>query len=305
MHIAFIHDSKSFLPEIAAYTQFFSSKDISCEVIHPRNLRNIKPDVYWHFMGTDRQQKPAGAITIHEYTSASVPPAAGLKNLYKRVFHTKPDYRLFLNEFTKAALGFSDGVPWGYRDMGIPASWLEQRSSGNKKTHDFIYVGELRNRGIESLLNAFATGRMRERTLLIVSKDYDAIRSRYAAASNISFTGPMPHNEVRSLMEQSRFAINFVPGKAPFSRQTSTKLLEYAACKVPVITSDYYWVRHFQEQHGGSFFYLGDGLSNFNWEQVQDFSYGFPDLSAWTWEQQILRSGVVDFLAKRFPGQVS
>ena len=301
MHIAFIHNQLAFLPEIVAYERFFSARGISSEVIGRRHLQRIKPDVAWHFMGVDRMKDSPARITIHEYTSASVRPLAGLKDRYKRVFNTKPDYRLFLNKYVENALGFTDNIPSGIRDMGIPEDWLQQPSSAPKE-YDFIYTGEWKNRRIHQLLEIFATGSLQGHSLLVVSKDLAEIRHQYESSSNIHFKGPVLHEQIREWILQARFGINFIPDIPPFNHQTSTKLLEYAACGVPVITTDYEWVRHFQQTYGGKFYFLAKDVSNFTWDKVQSFDYGFPDMQPLTWEKQITGSGIPGFLGRHFPG---
>jgi Glycosyl transferases group 1 len=300
MLIAFVHESKSFLPEILAYTKFFTARGIECRVTNSRGLQKLNPTVAWHFMGIDRQKKTEGVFTIHEYLSASTPPAATLKNKTKRVLSTKPDHRVFLNEFVRTAFGFNDGVPYSYREMGVPAEWLLQPLNAPKE-YDFIYIGELLQRGLDPVLKAFANGSMKEHTLLVLSGNYGKAQEEYASARNIFFEGPVPHDMVRTFIGKARFALNIMPDASPFNQQTSTKLLEYCACKAPVITTDYFWVRTFQQQYGGNFFYLEKDLSNFNWETIAAFNYEFPDLSAWTWEQQIERSGLPALLAQKFP----
>lgn len=301
MHIAFIHNQLAFLPEIVAYERFFAASGISCEVIRPRDLQRIQPDVAWHFMGIDRMKEAPVKLTIHEYTSASVRPFAALKDRYKRMFNTKPDYRLFLNKFVENAMGFHDNVPSGIRDMGIPADWLHQ-SPNKAKTYDFIYVGEWKNRRIERLLELFATGNMSKQSILVVSKDLAELKRRYQSYSNIHFEGPVLHERIPGFIAQAKFGINFMPDVPPFNQQTSTKLLEYAACGVPVITTDYLWVRDFQQRYRGNFFFLSKDLSNFTWDQVQAFPYSFPDMRSFTWDQQITASGIPAFLKQRFPG---
>ncbi|HYF29895.1 MAG TPA: hypothetical protein VD993_02140 [Chitinophagaceae bacterium] len=301
MRIAFIHHQQAFLPEIPAYQQYFSSKGITCEVIKPQELALLKPDVAWHFMGTDNQKKLPKQVVIHEYTSASVPPLAELKNLYKRWVNARPDYRLFLNQHVEQVFSFKDDVPYGFRDMGVPAAWLDNIPSP-AKVYDFIYVGEWKHRGIHELLNVFTEGNLKNRMLLVVTRDYDDLLHQYRGYVNISFKGPLEHAHIRELICQSKFAINFMPDKNPFNQQTSTKLLEYAACRIPIITSDYEWVRSFQQQYGGRYFFLSDDLSGFAWENLQGFDFAFPDLSSWTWDQQIRRSGVNAFLENQFPG---
>jgi hypothetical protein len=57
----------------------------------------------------------------------------------------------------------------------------------------------------------------------------------------------------------------------------------------------------FQQRNGGDFFYLEPDLSNFTWKALQQYHFSFPDLSEWTWERQIRMSGVLEFLASKFP----
>ena len=49
--------------------------------------------------------------------------------------------------------------------------------------------------------------------------------------------------------------LNLVPDQLPYTRQTSTKLLEYCAAELPVVSTDYTWVREFERQHGARFAY--------------------------------------------------
>jgi hypothetical protein len=61
-------------------------------------------------------------------------------------------------------------------------------------------------------------------------------------------------------------------------------------------------VRSFQNNYGGNYFYLQSNLKNFTWENVNSFPYAQPDLSSWTYEKQILKSGVLEFLKSKYPG---
>lgn len=299
MLIAFVHNQQSFLPEVRAYEDYFSKRGVQCEIVKEQSLPLLRPDVAWYFMGSNTGRL-ANAIIIHEYTSASVAPFAGMKNVVKKWLNVKPDYRLFLNDFVRESFDFKDGVPHGLRDMGIPADWLQQTTAA-RKADSFIYTGEWKGRNIEQLLQVFSRGALQGQPLVILSKEYELLQEKYREHSNIRFKGPASAEEVRRHVSEAAFAINFIPDKVPFNRQTSTKLLEYAACKTPIITTDYAWVRQFQQKHGGDFFYLQPDLSNFTLAAVKEQVYSFPDLSDWTWEWQIKKSGVTGFLAGRFP----
>lgn len=285
-----------------AYERFFSGYNIKCELINKDELGLMHRHVEWWLMPTDLTKPKEGIYKIHDYCSSSVPPWRWWKNWWKSFFNAQPDYRLFLNEYVRKALNFHDHIPFGYRDMGVPEHWLLTDPFLHEREYDFVYTGDLSPvREPENLLNCFSTGNMKERTLLVISKDYDNLQNAYAQYQNIVFMGPLPHNSMDSYILKARFGINYVIDKEPFNKQSSVRLLEYVALGLPVITTQYEWVEQFQQQNGGNFFYLKFDLSNFTWEEVNNHSYTKPDMERFTWEQQIRRSGVLEFLESKFP----
>jgi glycosyltransferase involved in cell wall biosynthesis len=250
-------------------------------------------------MGLDQSPKTK-AVKIHDYMSASTPPFASLKNKLKTQLNSKPDFRLFLNQYIYDCFSFADEIPFGFRDMGIQ-NYSGKPTPGTNE-FDFIYVGEMRSRQLPKIIKSFTTGTLSGKSILFLTKDYDQLKRSLASYSNITFMGPVASSEVRNYISSSKFAINYIPDIEPFNKQTSTKLLEYAACRVPVISTKYEWIESFQQKFGGTYFYLNDDLSNFTWEAVNKFDYSFPDLSEWTWESQIKKSGILNFLSARFPG---
>jgi glycosyltransferase involved in cell wall biosynthesis len=302
MTIAFFHPHQAFLPELNFYRSFFSGYGIETAVFRSEEAVCVNADVKWYFMGMDTGEKPGNTVTVHEYASASLPPFGQWKDRLKRRFNTKPGFRLFLNEYVQQQFGFKDGIPFGYRDMGIHASLLQKEKNPRNKLFDFIYTGSLdKARQIEKLIRCFTKRDMQAHSLLVIGTAYDALAEEFKAFSNIHFMGPLPHEAVPGHLETARFAINYMPDIAPFNQQTSTKILEYAALQIPVISSRYEWVQKFQLRQGGSFFYLEENLSNFTWKNISQYAYSFPDLQDWTWEKQVRKSGILEFLESRFP----
>lgn len=300
MTIAFIHNHKAFLPGLYAYRQFFSRYGIQCEVVTPDQLSQIHRNVEWFFLGTDISSPHEGIYKIHEYPSSSLPPFRKWKDWIKSFINTQPDFRLFQNEFVKDCLNFHDAIPYGFRELGIPNEWLGKQPD-RPKDFDFIYIGDISaNRNIQQVLSVFKD-RLRDRSLLILSHRYENLQKEYEAYPNIQFKGPVQKEQVRDYLLRSRYALNYIPDIIPFNRQTSTKLLEYAACGVPIISTRYQWVEDFQTSFGGQFFYVKEDLSDLSWEALQSFGFQFPDLSSWTWEEQIRNSGVLEFLQSIFP----
>jgi glycosyltransferase involved in cell wall biosynthesis len=305
MTIAFVHNNKAFLPETEAYCRFFNRVGITCEVTDKDNIGLIHRNVEWRLMGLDLTKPKEGILKIHEYTSSSVPPGRFWKNWSKAFVNAQPDFRLFLNEYVRKCFSFHDSIPFGYRDMGIPGDWLTKSEEAPEKMYDFVYLGDMSAfREPERLLNIFATGTMRGYSLLMIGKNYDNLKEIYKSYSNIVFVGPLPQPTIPNWLRKARFAINFIIDKEPINSQTSTKFLEYAACDLPVVTTQYKWVNGFQRQYGGEYFFLNKDLSNFTWENVQGATYRSPDLSSWTWEEQIRKSGVVEFLGLHYPDEL-
>jgi glycosyltransferase involved in cell wall biosynthesis len=295
MLIAFTHAFKAFLPEIEAYRLFFEGYGIKTTVVRTNEINNTKADVEWRFMGLQTRRGKA-KVLVHEYASASLPPWRNAKDQIKKRFTVKPDYRLFLNRYVYDQLSFQDQIPYGFRDMGIYP--VKEDASAGKKIYDFIYVGSVsKDMQMEKLFDQFNRPGLKDKSLLVLSKNYGHLQEQY---NHIIFMGPIEPNEVCHYIQQSAFAINYKPDIAPHNTQTSTKFLEYAACKTPVITTDFLWMRQFQEQYGGNYFYLSKDLSNLDWEAVNNFQYSSPGLSEWTWERQIKKSGVLEFLEGKF-----
>lgn len=301
MTITFIHPDKALLPEIQAYQDFFSAYPVETKVATQDVAGKISTDVEWHLLG-HHTHRHASRVIIHEYASASTPPFSQLKDTLKHFINTKPDYRIFNNEYVQEQFAFNDDVPSGIRNYGIQQITTTGMTGAEKK-YDFVYVGAVdKTRRTGLLLQHFAAGALKSKTLLVISGHYDALARRFASASNIHFEGPIPYHDMYPHILQARYGINFMPDKIPFNRQTAAKLLDYAACGLPIISSDYHWVKEFQQQYGGRFFFLQPGLQNFTWENVIAFDYAAPDVSSWTWEQQIRNSGVLAFLERKFEG---
>lgn len=299
MKIGFIHAGNAFLPELEAYTRFFSARGFKISIMNTKTAEKNPTEIEWHFMGTHFQRKNWKSTLIHEYSSASIPPLANFKNLVKRAMNCKPDYRLFLNEYVRNRFSFRDDVPNGTRDMGIPENFQKQNEL-TKKEFDFVYTGDVSgSRKLASLFYCFTYGKLSKHTLLVLSRNYEKLQKEYAPFRNISFIGPVEHTLVPSYLEKARFAINYIPHKEPFIHQTSTKFLEYAAIQIPIVTNCYAWIKDFERRFGGNFFFLDENLDNFTWENVCGHSYSFPDLAEWKWDKQIEQSGIVEFLQSR------
>jgi glycosyltransferase involved in cell wall biosynthesis len=296
MKIAFIHNHHAFLPELTAYQSFFQSKNILTCTARFGEEESTDADVYWYMMGFYPGSFHKKKLIIHEYASASVPPYRKLKDFFKSRLNPRPHFRLYLNDYVREQINIHDEIPFGYRDMGIREDLFHQAVNGAKK-YDFIYTGNLSTqRKIDSLLQVFDQGALKQHTILLLGKDESKLAKRFGHCKNIFFNPPVPWEEVPVYLATARFSVNFIPDEEPFNAQTPTKFLEYAAMKIPVISTNYFWISEFQERYGGNYFLLKEDMSNMTWDRIIRFDYNFPDLQSWRWEERIKASGVLEFL---------
>lgn len=291
--ILFVHSGKALLPEMNAYNKYFSQYEFWDNI-----KNNISEDEYnqfdllWFMMGTC--QKKYKVPTIHEYASLSTGSFPRLKNYVKKLVNSRPDLRIFLNREVENGFSFSDNIPTCYRDMGVDEQFFKK--SYNKEW-DFVYVGSMdRSRSLTKPLEWFKANT--DITLLMIGQPSDDLYNQYKSCSNIVFTGIVDYSKVPELASTARFGLNYIPYKYPFYLQTSTKLLEYAAMGLNIVTTDYPWVRMFEKKYKMKFYYINEFMNNLDKEKLYSFCFRTTDIKSLTWNNIIRGSGIYDKLNK-------
>lgn len=270
--IIFLRSENAFLPEVDAYIDYFN-KNKEFMAYDSSKIKDYKLDefdVIWEFKGFGGVKKNKNQILIHEYASLSTGRFPILKNFIKSKLNPKPDLRVFLNENVKNGFKFNGSVDSCYRDMGIDEHFISQVKV--EKEYDFVYVGSIgKEREMDKFLKVFTE--KDNGTLCLVGNVDDEIYSEYKDHKNLIFTGKVPYSEVPKIVSKAEYGINFMPDKYPFNIQTSTKLLEYLALGLKVVTTDYKWVRQFEEKHNCSFYKLDYKNLNFDKDRIQEHEF--------------------------------
>jgi hypothetical protein len=258
MIVHFIHLGDAYLPELAAYQTFLQQMGHAGRVHRTLSEVPSQAEVLWWMCGRvplEAQRQFAQAFQVHEYASASVPPWALLKDRIKRARQPRPQYRIFQNCWVQQRMGFHDAVPSELRDMGLAESFLSlPPQEKTAPSFDAVYLGDMqRLRHFLPLLSAMDEAGQR---LLLIGELPARLRQTSKALGRATVTGKRPHSEIPMLLRQARYGLNLVPDMLPYSQQTSTKLLEYCAVGLPVLTTDYAWVRQFEQAHHAKFAYL-------------------------------------------------
>lgn len=298
MQVHFIHPGHSYLPELEAYTAHL--RPWGHEARTHQNASTVPADarVVWWMCGRVRatdHQRFAQAFQVHEYASASVPPCAWAKDQIKRWTQPKPDYRLFQNEWVRQRLGFADDVPWEFREMGVSSTFLTPPAIQGAAEFDMVYLGDMVR--LQHFLPVFeGLEQAGMRTLLIGSMPA-SLQRQFQAFKHITVTGKVPHHKVPAQLRRARCALNLVPDQIPYSEQTSTKLLEYCAIGLPVISTNYRWVRKFAASNKAAIAYLPDQTSvsayaDFFRKTRDMASMPSLDMGGWAWPHTLARLNI-------------
>ena len=297
--ILFIRSENANLPEIDAYINYFNKID-NFIAIDSKTLNDNYDindfDVLWEFKGIGGYKKKDNQMLIHEYASLSTGNLPKIKNCIKRNYNETPDLRVFLNEFVKKEFKFKDIDEYCFRDMGIDEHFLKKDSV--KKEFDFVYVGEIsKSRNIDIFLSDFSNASPGK--LCLIGNVDNEIYKKYRDNKDIIFTGKVPYLEVQEIATKAIYGINYIPNKYPFNIQTSTKLLEYLAMGLKIITTDYYWVNQFEKKNNANFYRLEDNKINMENLKNHKFKSEF-NAKDFLWDKVIEKSNIEKHISKYF-----
>ncbi len=285
--VHFVRNGPAYLPELDAYVDFISQRGHQALVHETGATVPINAQVVWWMCGrvpSTEARRLKNAFHIHEYASASVPPHARLKDWGKHWTQPKPDYRLFQNGWVRERMGFDDGVPHALRDMGVAPAFFDAAALTREAEFDLVYLGEM-NRLLPfvPLLQAIHNA---GRSLLLVGDVPDTLREQLDPS--VSYTGRVPYVKVPQQLRRARFGLNLVSDIAPYNQQTSTKLVEYCAVGLPVVSNDYTWVRYFATHYQGNFHLLRNEPNSWEpsfGEALEAYPYVVPDVQELAWDK--------------------
>lgn len=247
--VHFVHTGPAYMPELAAYEQYLSRLGHRSHRHRDPATVPVDADIVWWICGrvsAHHSHRLRRSLQVHEYASASVGRWPGLKDLVKHWLHPVPDHRIFLNEWVRDRMGFADGVPCSLRDMGVPPAFVQTRAS-QPPDHDLVYLGEMqRLRGFMPQLQAISQAGLR---LLLIGEVPPDLKSAWRTLAGITFTGRLPQSQVPAQLLRARAGLNLMPERLPLTQQTSTKVLEYLAVGLPVLSNSYPWAQQMAAQH--------------------------------------------------------
>lgn len=283
IRIAAVLPRTSYAPELFALSDYlYAKRDVSLELLeqYPAGSDRTFFDVVYIKMGFAPRWHSSDILEIHDYASASGGKYAAFKDFSKTHLSRRPVLRSFLSNTVRGRFPFRDSVPYVLRDMGVPDAFLRASALRTESfTFDLLYAGSISDsRKTDQLLHAVESSGL---TILVVGDPQPSILSQFRNSANVTFAGRLPYMDMPSVAKECRFGVNFTPDVRPYNTQTSTKVLEYLAMGLPVITNDYCWVRDFEAQSGARLLKLSH-ISLLS-PEVHRFDYHIPDMSKYTW----------------------
>jgi hypothetical protein len=301
-HIYFVHEGKAAYPEIDAYKRFFAPRyDVDLvSPAHVLSVQNLSESVCWFMMGYYPSPIPA-KVVIHDYRSLSVGKCGLLKDTMKRWRNAKPTFRIFQNEAIRQAMGFTDHIPGFLLPMGVPEGIEAYRGIDvSAPLCDFCYIGVMSSeRRSEQMFESFLRRFGNEKTFYLYGLPEESIRQAYKKHANIVFRGKMPQDQLFKEIVRARAAVNYFPNHRPHLMQTPTKMLEYGALGLRMVSNEQPQSRLAAQAYG--FHSL--------WSPADDIFQNVPDDISWPdnqgvdpsplmWPNIIGQSGVADYLEK-------
>lgn len=264
--------SNAFLPEAYAYRNMFRDKGISCNLVE-KNTQSLECyDLVILFHGFHPFWKKYPGFVIGEYNSLSVGRFGRLKDIAKRLFNVKADYYIFLNDIVRKKLFFSKSSAHSLRSMGFSSPADPSNNVG--KEFDVIYCGSNRI-GLRNQIVRLANLGLK---VAVAGFKFDQKHQ------NIVSYGKVTPAETGRLLLKAKWGLNYTPDVFPLNVQDSTKVIEYCAAGLGVVTNRYEWVNEFERIRGARFLDL-DNLSSLSY--IEKFEFIVPDVSDLEWKRKV------------------
>lgn len=296
MRVAIELSERSYLPEAYAYAAYLKAK--GWEVFLGPRGQFIEPcDVTIVFMGwlPFWRRGEVRSKLIAEYHSASTGSFPRIKNVVKSITEAKPDGRIFLDESVGRAFPFIWKAPNIFREMGVDKEFFDRPVVSPE--FDLVYAGSIRGRsGIVECIERLSISGL---TMLVVGEVDDGERARLEGMNGISLAGKLSRAEIPGALRRARAGLNYMPNTYPLNSQPSTKVLEYCAVGIGVVSSRYGWAVEFAKDRGLQMLWL-DGLHGR--AEFDSFDFCPVDVSDLEWSAVLDRSGLDPFL-KRVVGE--
>lgn len=270
---------KAFLPESYAYRDYFIKNGFKCDFVKKGSSEILCYDAVILFHGFHPFWKKYPKFIISDYNSLSTGEFSRVKDYVKFLFNVRADLYIFLNEEVRQKFRFSNNINYITRSMGYDAENLSKQLV-QPKCFDVVYCGSNRP-GLSAILIKLANIGLS--IALVGPEDLPSHK-------NIVSFGRKTPEEAKKIMLQAKYGLNFTPDVFPLNIQDSTKVIEYCAANLGVITNQYKWVNNFEKSRKAKFLTLENICSRVD---VDSFDFITPDVSDLEWSELLKNTKII------------
>lgn len=285
--IAIVRSSRAFMPETRAYFEYFKSFDeFKPEVVDSYEAA-MEMDAFvvvvpYGFVPRWTKSPP---VLVADVPSRSTGFSRKMRDRLKGAINHKPDIALFLNDYVAGSGIAKKSTLKIYRSMGYRSELV--RDIPRKRDIEAIYAGTLNRPEVMSTLNFLAESGLR--ISVVGSAGIEG------AHPEIDFLGRKSQEETYDIYARSIYGLNIVPDIEPFKFQDSTKLIEYCAMNLRVLSTRYSWVTEFEKLHGARFLFLSNETTK---EEIQSFPYKSADVRSLSWTHILAETRLAEEILK-------
>ena len=160
---------------------------------------------------------------------------------------------------------------------------------GVKKEFDFVYCGAVGRVGVKEAISKIASLGFR---FAVVGNTEKEGRVLSCVSKNTHCFGKVSLKRSYEIMASAKYGLNFTPGIFPFNIQDSTKVIEYCALGLDVVTNRYKWVDEFEEKIGAKFLSF-EAVDSY--ESVSSFNFKQGDIEIYSWDNVISKADLMNF----------
>ena len=278
--------NNAFLPEAYAYRDYFIEKGFKCDFVNKGDPILLDYDCALLFHGFHPFWKKYPKFIIGEYHSLSTGRYNRVKDLVKRLINVRSNIYIFLNDDVRRKMWFSNKINYTTRSMGYSEKDFESFKNEENK-FDIVYCGSYRE-GLWEVIKKLADLGL---SIAVVGPE---IPFEHELITSFGRKEPV---EARRIISQAKYGLNYTPDVFPLNIQDSTKVIEYCAAGLGVITNRYHWVDAFEKSSNARFLTLSD-IDSF--KDVKSFSFVAPDVSYLEWDVIINESGLLKSIERFF-----
>jgi hypothetical protein len=243
----------SFVPEVIAYKEYLENLGYTI-IFHKGDIQTREYLAIIKFPSTRLTGIIDPKKVIVDYNSLSIGKFKYIKDVVKQIKNLKYSKFFFLNSYVKSNLPILSGKRHLIRDMGCSDDFFHKPSEC-KKEFDICYIGSIEGRpGLKQVILKLAGSGF---SLCVMGLCHNSTKNLLNEVG-VYFEPIGSSCDVLRVLKKSKFGLNFIPDLSPFNKQTSTKLLEYCASGLPVISNKYPWAEDFCRDNNINVTWLDD-----------------------------------------------